>query len=302
MAQGLSAADFQTGPNGEPAKYSWSGGEAGASADQRIVSRANADRESVKITSASGGGVEMIVWVVWADGSPTQVGNAGFVRVPDATTIEGTPSSCAVWGVDSTHPWKFKFTIQPDTIITAAERPDLRGANKSAPPGGKHIITGGSAANGVNSKWDVSRWMSLAIKNPGTIPRGKFCSGWGKMYNAQAKELDEPLKKPSKEAEGNDDSDIIDEDNNPYSAAAGLVAHGVGEIASYDYPSYWTSDVGGAENGTIEHKALFNEFARLEIAKRWFRISDDVKWRLIQRVRKTGVLFQNNGSDAGQGH
>lgn len=302
VAEGLTAADFQEGPNNAPAKFSWSGGEAGDTDNERKVSRANHDRVSVKITDQAGGHVEMIVWVVWAEGSVTQVGNTGFTRPPDFPTIDGTPSSQAVWGVDTTHPWKFKFTIQPGTIITNGERPDLEGVNKSSPPGRKNIITGLPAGNGVNKKWDVSRWINLTIKNAGMIPRTKFCSDWGNLYDAQAKALDEPLKKPAKDTEGNDDSNNTDEDNNPYSVAGGLVAHGIGEIASYDHPSYWTPDVGGAENDEIEHKALFNEFARLEINKKWYRISDDLKWRLIQRVKKTGNLFQNNGSDVGLGH
>jgi hypothetical protein len=165
VADGLGVADFQPGPNGEAANYTWSGGVAGDADNQRKVSRAAANRVPVKIISANGGEVELIVWVVWCETSIAQTFTIGTSVANDpqigpVTTVQG--------GI------RHKHTIQPDKIIKDTEKPKLDGPRKSAPPGKNHPLLNLPLSGGVNMKWDASRQFRFKHSNPNGLPAHAF--------------------------------------------------------------------------------------------------------------------------------
>ena len=101
---------------------------------------------------------------------------------------------------------------------------------------------------------------------------------------------------------GNDDPVVGDEDNNPY--AANVVNVGfvkftppVGKMGQVDDPKVALGDNGGNADDTVEFRFQFKEFCRIEIDRKWYRLSDDVPWRIHQRFKKIGDAAILTGPD-----
>jgi len=223
----------------------------------------------------------------------TQQGIGALTRQPD-TTIDGTATTSAVWGVPTTE-WKFKFIIDPASIITDPERPELSKGKDTPPPGGNSPFTGKPLAGGAEKKWDVSRRAKYRIVNSDSKPKGKFSSGFGTIYDGQPQADSIAVDFPTDPVVGNDDSSFNDEENNPYSAATGIFAHGVGEVVSRDKPSIWIPEAGSTNGNTLEEYDLFGEFLRFEVGKKWYRASDYFDWKLVSKLSMQGGKWIDSG-------
>lgn len=290
LPQGKSFTDY----------FSWVGGTAVAgNATQRTVSRATAAKTEVKIVAAGNANTvkaKMMIWVVWATGTITNAPQLRFTTARDRTCIDQTKSLEAQIGFYEDY--IFTFTILPKDIISDSDRPSLEGGKKTSPPGENSPFTGTPLAGGANNKWDVSRRVSVHILNPNLIAHGKFSDGYGSLYNNQPKADDMAVDFPSNDVVGNDDTAYADEANDPYSGTD----VDVGNVASLDRPSLAMPYAGASEGNTLNQKLLFGEFLRLEIADKWYRVSDFLQWKMIMSVKFQGGAWVNDGSSSGPGN
>jgi hypothetical protein len=233
------------------------------------------------------------VWVVWADGLVTQQGVGTLNRTGD-TTIDGTSTISAVWRLEPTN-WKFKFTIQPASIITEQERPELSGAKQAPPPGGNSEFSGKPLAGGADKKWDISLRCQFRVVNPNLKSKGKFSSEFGTMFDEQPQADSFAFKFPNDPVVGNDDSGYSDEENDPYAAATGTIPHGIGEISSLDGQTIWIPEAGSSNGHIIEVYDLFGEFARLNVGPKWYRISSFVDWKSVAKFSMQNSQWTNGG-------
>jgi hypothetical protein len=251
----------------------WEGAtESGSNPLQATVPKSSAGKTVVKIKYGSKVLKEMRVWVVWSTiTSPTSLpieesSNGMFGNPPGiGRVIRGG--------------YTFSHTIEPATIITDSDRPNLSGANTTPPPGGNHpIFTSQPLADGANKKWDVSRQMRLKVISTATIANGDF--------------TDPPfvnVSYPNDPVLGNDDGRVLNENNDPYANNAVLT--------DADRPEYGIVDRAANNGDTYEARLHFIQFTRLEIEGTWTRISDDFLWRIHFKFLKTNGFWTNNGTD-----
>ncbi len=310
--------------------YVWEGGVAGSAANKRKVSRAatGTGPTVVKLKSKKDGTVvsQMDVWVVWADGVPT----------PPTAALQAIPGG-QVYAAVAGDRWRFVFTIQPSLIITGIasgdDVPDLRGDNKSKPPGSKKDYLKPSLGKGdtATAKWDLSRNLSVTVRNPRGILKGDLQAAvpidalWQGQREATTDPIvsvTEPIMFPAGDAEGNDDPIVnpVDEHDVPYNQYSGDgLDHAIGQISSADTPMFTAVDSWcSAVDQTFAMEADFLEFARLELindplkiraGQTWFRISDFKPWHHALKV-KSAVLtltpptlgWGNNGSESTNGN
>jgi hypothetical protein len=102
--------------------------------------------------------------------------------------------------------------------------------------------------------------------------------------------LDINIAFPADPLVGNDDSNVGDENNNPYANAA--------KLTSRDEPRRWFRLQGGNLGDTYLNETRFQEFTRLELAGTWHVISDPRPWRVDFRFIKTQVTEALWGIDA----
>ena len=116
---------------------------------------------------------------------------------------------------------------------------------------------------------------------------------------------------PVDPAAGNDDTTTGDEDNDPYSnneLQPGTQNNTPkGKLASEDPPMCPVFiDAAGAANDTVEYRAHFGEFVRLQIGnsaqagyRNWYPISDYQLWRHVGKLQKDAAgTWVDNGSTA----
>ncbi|HJQ55673.1 MAG TPA: hypothetical protein VJ890_02125, partial [Vineibacter sp.] len=175
--------------------------------------------------------------------------------------------------------YDFFHTIHPTAVITDADRPDLSGPNVTPPPGGRHPLTGVPLSGGANRKWDNSRQIRAKILNPNSLPNAAFAQPAPVAVAAF----------PASDIEGNDDRTPNEETNNPY-------ANG-GMLTGVDTPGMGIANGGGADGNTWERRLHFREFARVELAGTWHRISDFFPWRIHVRFRKAGGKWLDDGTN-----
>lgn len=152
--------------------------------------------------------------------------------------------------------YNFAHAILPSTIITDPDRPDLSGANTTAPPGGNHPFLPGSLSTGAKKKWDNSRQIRIKVLNPNNISNNDIIQPVPTDF----------LNYPTNDVEGNDDTHPDEETNDPYNnnqILTGTDSHRIG-----------LAHRGGVNGNTFEVRFHFREFTRLEIAGTWYRIPD----------------------------
>ena len=117
-------------------------------------------------------------------------------------------------GIDHT------FKIDPDEVITDADRPALDGPPTAALPGAalRHVASGSSLGGGTAKKWDVSRQVRVRVLNPRLYRPAELSpiNPLGHLWNGQPAADTMPENYPANTALGNDDSNSCDETNNPY--------------------------------------------------------------------------------------
>jgi hypothetical protein len=82
---------------------------------------------------------------------------------------------------------------------------------------------------------------------------------------------------------GNDDFETETEHNDPYIPAG---QHGIGHLFSQDGPGFPVLEPNGNVGSTAEWRLHFKEFSRLQIGKKWFRVSEQELWRLHFKFEK----------------
>lgn len=266
------------------ALFTWEGGEAGDDANLRKVKRDTAGLTELKIKTKQGNIVvaQMNVWVVWCDITPT----FGLLKgvVPDA--ISG-----GVRGSKASGHAGFTATISPASIVAVGtEIPDLTGAPISDVPEvhtGPHALDGQIIAPpGPGNKWDLSRrWRARSIAPtltgsncdliPGTTIFGDYPTAvTGKIHQTTPNPGADNF--PDFPIEGNDYRPLTQD---PYHTFPG-------SLRDDDQPVAFVKTLAGAVGDHFEAHYQYGEFARLEIAGRWFRISDFKAWRFHALLKK----------------
>lgn len=248
------------------------------------------------------------VWVVWATGTIVNASNQmpgpGVSRQANVPTLDGTISAGLASKVFPFY--RFKFSIQPPEIFTAADIPNLQGERDPAGDsqlGGTSSTTGDPLVGGAPFRWDVSRQAQYRILNPNLIPFEKLPSGYGNLYTGEPQNDLVTVPFPASAVIGNDDPLAGDEDNNPYAVSTRADReHDIGEIASADGPTLKISDAGGQEGYTYEEDDSFKEFARLEIGHTWYVVSDPFLWHATLKAKFQGGQWSDNGSETGTGN
>jgi len=263
------------------AAISWEGATpSGGNPLIATVPKTAAGKFIVKIKA---GGIliqELRVWVVWS----TITAPTGTVNSPSDATRGGVRIE-----------WNFRHRITPSTIITDVNRPALHGPmNAAAPVPGHtktHIASGNPLGGGASLKWDCSRQVRLKVLDPK-----------GHLTGAVTQQLTYPVN----DAEGNDDTHNADEDNNPYDnphgtfiipVFGGTVKYDLrNQLTSEDKPKFQLPHALGANGDTVELRAHFREFTRIQLGTTWHRISDSFLWRAHMKIKRTAGKWANDGS------
>ncbi len=277
---------------------------------KRRVARDNTSRTTDVTVRLKNGGPTLAttkVWIVWANGD--------FNHKPDHEFVNT--------GGQSSYSLKdrvgFTFTILPaDLFVLGADFPNLKeDHNKDYPvPNGLHVIDNNSAepakwSDGVSKQWDVTRQMQITLNNPSHISPGAFNDFpiYPRLYSLrnganQFNGIILPWPQPEDIA-GNDDSypqnrDENDEPYVPYSGGVGTTPldHAREQVTSSDKPNINSpASAGMTEGMTFAWKYDFREFVRLQIGKRWYRVSPNVGWYMELKVRYHGNEWIDDGSN-----
>lgn len=248
------------------------------------VSRMMPGRFRVKIKNKSTGSVvdELNVWIVWSE-----------ITASDATNNTGDKGTFFLVSMG----YEFKHLIKPSEIITASDRPNLSGANVTAPSSGLNY-KGDSLAGGASKKWDSSRQIRQKTLNPSGVSLPGDASFHGNFHGFPS--TDDGDGRPGGAGKisfrdllvaGNDDAGVGDEDNDPYTAPHS------GELWGIDTPSRGILHSSGANGNTVEWRIHFMEFTRLEINGKWCLISDYFPWRVHYKLKKESGKWKDNGSN-----
>jgi hypothetical protein len=247
----------------------WDGGQAPASGNtlQRQVKRDSSAHTELKVQTKNGSTLvdKINVWTVWATIS-------GNVQTPNVRPLS---NGFVQVGTVVNAPYSATATITPSSILTRSDRPNLTGANSSAPPGGNNADNK-PLSGGANKKWDMSRRISrtISINAMPAIPNPS--------------PLDVNIPKPSDPLIGNDDAGTGDENNTPGSPAT---------IQSSDRPQRGFGRKGGDIGDTYDNDTSFEEFARLQINGNWYLISDPENWGVHFKFIKTATTEAMVGRD-----
>ena len=161
---------------------------------------------------------------------------------------------------------------------------------------------------GASKKWDMSRRFQVTIKNPNFIPIARLDADLGGLYACQPKDITVPEPFPLDLLKGNDDAWFSDDEDDPYHDHPGTGGeepwkkHYRSQVVQMDSPSSSLPQGAGTEGFTFEQENLFGEFLRLQLNKRWFRVSDDLDWKHCFRAKFLNGTWTDNGSACGLGH
>jgi hypothetical protein len=204
------------------------------------------------------------------------------------------------------HTVAYEYKIQPPEIIptdiNTEDVPDLRGPNTSSPPNVPDTDTGVmnkgvDLSTGVKSKWDATRQVKCKVINTDGV----------------ALPLDQPfntnyLNYPTDPNVGNGDTSTLFLFGSPYATADGgklksivsqtVITHSLPQNIGLAFPN-------PAQTHKLEFRVHFEEFARVELAGHWYRISDFDPWRIVMRFRKAsefddGVDYDGDGDKTGE--
>jgi hypothetical protein len=247
-------------------QVTWEG--ATQDANDRLKATVPKDTASKKVVRIRINGrvsKEIRVWIVWATITSTDT-PLDYTDTANLYMIRGG--------------YQFTHSIQPSSIITDGDRPNLSGANVNAPPGGTNW-EGVSLSGGATTKWDNSRQVRHKWIDPNGLVAASCCGSLP------------AISYPSNEVEGNDDTSVCvsqpcEEVNDPYSNSATLTGQ--------DRPFVSALHGAGVNGNTIESRIHFREFTRLEINGVWYRISDYYLWRVHRKWIKANGKWTNNSS------
>lgn len=268
-------------PDHAPARaaISWDGAKASTGDPLTAMVPAFPDRKQVvKIKNADGVVIgEARVWVIWCTVSGTN-DNPSKPILPTPTAAD----------LELKTKWTFTHLISPKEIITDTDRPALQGATNVPVPQTRLSAKGESLAGGANSIWDASRQIMCKSLDPrGLMP-----------------DLQDVLDYPPDDAEGNDDTHVGDEDNNPYDNKFGTKTEKGQKVTfdlrdrliSKDAPNLTMRHGRGNDGDTLERRLHFREFTRIVLGGKWLRISNAFEWRFHMKFRRVSGKWQDDGS------
>lgn len=237
----------------------WDGGQAvTGNTLQRNVSRTAAGHTELRIrVKGTNVQVDLInVWTVWAS-------ITGLVQPIGTTDIKNGSGLILDVRVDTSY--SSSATINPATILTRNDRPNLSGKNATPPPAGTSLV-GTPLSNGANMKWDVSRRASRTVQTNLSSP-----------LPANIQSILTNVSLPNNLLVGNDDSGTSDENNTPPT------------LTSQDDPQFHLGTKGGDTGDTVSLDVDFEEFVRLEINGVWYLISNSESWSVRARFEREVV-------------
>ncbi|MHC4399783.1 MAG: LysM peptidoglycan-binding domain-containing protein [Planctomycetota bacterium] len=250
-------------------RITWEGASAGANNLTATVPKTSARKQVVRIKVGGRTEKELRVWVIWTNVTTSDVP----ISYSDPVNVGSGQTGAHITGG-----YRFIHRIQPVSVITDADRPNLRGANTTSPPGGNHPLFGDPLSGGVDRKWDSSRQIKAKVFNAGGITNSQFTQPPPVAVAAY----------PTNDVEGNDDRATGDENNRPYATG--------GVLRGYDSPGVGIAHAAASNGDTFEWRLHFREFARVELAGTWHRISNFFPWRIHLKFRKSAGKWVNNST------
>jgi hypothetical protein len=266
---------------------------------KRRVKRDTIGRTKVQLITTQNGAIvaQTSVWVVWAP--VTLASKSADVFLIDEV-LSGTRAT------KTASFWDFEATIQPASIIVKTDEiPDLTGPPliPEKPPEstiGNHAIDNLGFVD-PKSKWDISRcWRAKTIATTVTaadclFPDGSIIGGdyptpvAGKIHATTPNPAADHF--PMNLLEGND---YTSREQKPYDDT-------LGKLVDDDAPGTFVKTSAGAVGNTLEVRYQFGAFTRLQIGKKWYRISDRKAWRYHGKLKKvneqTVNVDHNNDGD-----
>jgi len=217
-----------------------------------------------------------VVWVIWSHVTVTAT------RAP--TTPPQLGALMITAGIDHS------FRIDPPQIITDADRPVLEGPRTAPVPGAAltHVASGNPLGRGACLKWDGSRQIRMRVLNPHLYTVAQLVPAPGHFWAGQPVANTVPENYPANDALGNDDSNVLDENDDPYCNG--------GVVTATDDPQVPLANSTGANGDTFEVRMHFREFLRVNLGTTWYRASDFSLWRFHSRFRRAGGAWTNNAS------
>jgi outer membrane protein OmpA-like peptidoglycan-associated protein len=176
----------------------------------------------------------------------------------------------------------FNVLVTPVTLFSTADAPNMRGNAVPATPvpgaGTPHPVLGGDLANGVNSRWDVTRRVRTKFIYPAHLAGVPLDAGAPPVIGNPVAAY------PADRLIGNDDRGTADEDNNPYVD---------GRMSGFDQLGFGIRNAPGNHLDTYTGRLHFQEFVRLDLGTQWRQISDDHPWKVHHILVKINALAVN---------
>lgn len=252
----------------------WSGGEAVPNEPlQRRVKRDIAAMTEVAIKEKHGGAaiVQMKVWVTWAD-----------LTLEDDTP-KMMPQSDTVISLTLRGKVSYRYTCHPNEMFDLAQDiPNLNLPPDPPVPGGNHPWPPHeSLANGASIRYDATRQVRVILSSSDQVvldfEREDGCSDVPDF--------------PDDISIGNDDPSMGGE-LMPYQSDVGTQ----GRMTSIDLPVFSLQHVRGLPDSTFSMHAQFRQYARVQIAGKWYRCSDLKLSDLVLKFKKTNGKWSDDGS------
>lgn len=238
---------------------------------KRRVKRDTTAKTEVKVKAKLGGatGAHMNVWVTWADinyegDSPKMGGN----------TDNGQSLSISA----SADPMYICYP--EDMFDLLQDTPNLNVAPSPPAPGGNHPWKRVPLSGGAAICYDATRQVRAIKKSSDSVLL--------QIENAPAPDIPDY---PNDLAEGNDDPTMVGE-TRPYLGIDGTHAR----MRDTDNPKYSLFHSQGLPNTTFLLNAQFRQYARVQIAGKWYVCSDLKLSDLKIRFRKTNGQWVDDGS------
>ncbi len=253
----------------------WDGGESLVPAEplKRRVKRDTAAKNEVKIRIKEGGAtaVQINVWITWAD-----------LTLEDNTPkIQPPLDNGGIYTLNAKI--SYKYICNPNSMFdTTQDIPNLNVLPNPPAPGGNHPWPPNMPlADGASVRYDATRQVRANPPSSDQVLLGfEREDGFPDIPNF-----------PGDIAEGNDDPNMGGE-LMPYQGAEGIQ----GVMTDVDSPKFSLQHVKGLPDSTFSLNAQFRQYARVQIAGKWFRCSDFKLSDLKFRFKKTNGKWSNDGS------
>lgn len=174
----------------------------------------------------------------------------------------------------------YRYTCHPNAMFDLSQDVPNFNLPPNPAPGGNHPWTGNPLAAGAAIQYDATRQVRAVLKSSD--------SG---LLNAQHAVVPDIPDYPTDISEGNDDPNMNLE-LMPYAGPVGIQAI----MRDTDDPRYTLSHGDGLADATFLLQAQFRQYARVQIAGKWYQCSDLNLSDLKFKFRKTAGLWTDDNS------